>query len=78
MKKTYLNHFHKEHGGYMVDFSGWEMPLHYGSQLTEHLEVRSNVGIFDVSHMAVFDLTGPKQQEFLSCLLYTSDAADDL
>ena len=69
MKKTYLNHFHKEHGGYMVDFSGWEMPLHYGSQLTEHLEVRSNVGIFDVSHMAVFDLTGPEQQEFLRFLL---------
>ena len=69
MKATYLNSKHKDLGGFMVDFSGWEMPLHYGSQLIEHNEVRTNVGIFDVSHMAVFDLDGEKQEDFLRFLL---------
>ena len=69
MKATYLNSKHKDLGGFMVDFSGWEMPLHYGSQLNEHNEVRTNVGIFDVSHMAVFDLDGKKQEDFLRFLL---------
>ena len=69
MKATYLNSKHKDLGGFMVDFSGWEMPLHYGSQLNEHNEVRTNVGIFDVSHMAVFDLDGEKQEDFLRFLL---------
>jgi aminomethyltransferase len=69
MRATYLNSSHKNLGGYMVDFSGWEMPLHYGSQLNEHNEVRTNVGVFDVSHMAVFDLDGEKQEDFLRFLL---------
>jgi aminomethyltransferase len=69
MKKTYLNKFHAINGGNLVDFSGWEMPINYGSQINEHNEVRSNVGIFDVSHMAVFDFTGANQVEFLRELL---------
>ena len=42
----------------MVDFSGWNMPINYGSQINEHKIVRSSAGIFDVSHMTVFDLFG--------------------
>ena len=69
MKKTYLNEFHVNNGGQMVDFVGWEMPVNYGSQISEHKEVRENVGIFDVSHMAVFDFAGSRQVEFLEHLL---------
>jgi aminomethyltransferase len=53
----------------LVDFAGWEMPLHYGSQVAEHHQVRRNVGIFDVSHMAVIDLKGEKVRPFLRFLL---------
>ena len=69
MKKTYLNEFHSAHNGNLVDFSGWEMPINYGSQINEHNEVRANVGVFDVSHMAVFDFLGDNQVEFLRKLL---------
>lgn len=69
MKKTYLNEFHAENNGNLVDFSGWEMPINYGSQINEHNEVRANVGIFDVSHMAVFDFYGDNQIEFLRQLI---------
>ena len=48
----------------MVDFSGWEMPINYGSQINEHNTVREGVGLFDVSHMAVFDFVGDNQKEF--------------
>jgi len=53
----------------MVDFGGWDMPLHYGSQIDEHHAVRTEAGIFDVSHMTVVDLRGPRTREFLSHLL---------
>ena len=42
----------------IVDFGGWDMPLHYGSQLEEHHAVRSAAGVFDVSHMTIVDLAG--------------------
>ena len=54
MNKTFLHDFHLKNNAKMVNFSGWEMPLNYGSQLNEHLKVRENVGMFDVSHMTVF------------------------
>jgi len=53
----------------MVDFGGWEMPIHYGSQLDEHLWVRASAGMFDVSHMTVIDLVGPDVKPFLRKLL---------
>ena len=53
----------------MVDFAGWHMPVNYGSQINEHNLVRSDVGIFDVSHMAVFDFHGKNQTNFLQHLL---------
>ena len=49
----------------MVDFGGWEMPLHYGSQIGEHHRVRSDAGVFDVSHMLALDILGPDSQAFL-------------
>ena len=66
---TALYDKHLQAGARMVDYSGWEMPLHYGSQLEEHLTVRQAAGIFDVSHMLVTDIRGPQAQRFLRKLL---------
>ena len=65
MQQTPLHDRHVALGAKMVDFSGWEMPLHYGSQLKEHHAVRTCCGLFDVSHMGVVDLTGAGCQELL-------------
>ncbi len=69
MKKTILNSFHQELKGSMVDFFGWELPIHYGSQLEEHKSVRENCGVFDVSHMTVVDILGAGGRTFLRYLL---------
>jgi len=53
----------------MVEFAGWDMPLHYGSQIEEHHSVRSAAGMFDVSHMTVLDLEGMGARGFLRHLL---------
>ncbi len=53
----------------MVDFGGWDMPVHYGSQIEEHHAVRRSAGVFDVSHMCVIDLHGARTAEFLRGLL---------
>ena len=58
MKTTPLNATHRAAGARMVDFGGWDMPLHYGSQLDEHHAVRRDAGMFDVSHMRVVDMEG--------------------
>jgi aminomethyltransferase len=58
LKRTPLFETHVESGGKMVPFGGWEMPLHYGSQIEEHLATRSSAGIFDVSHMGQVSVTG--------------------
>jgi len=60
---------HQACGARMVDFHGWMMPLHYGSQLDEHHTVRSDAGMFDVSHMTIVDLHGVRTREFLRYLL---------
>jgi aminomethyltransferase len=67
--KTPLYHTHVGLGAKIVDFGGWDMPLHYGSQLEEHHSVRRDAGMFDVSHMGVVDLTGARVREFLKFLL---------
>ena len=67
--KTPLHDLHVEQGAKIVDFGGWDMPLHYGSQIEEHHAVRRDAGMFDVSHMAVVDLTGGRVREFLRVLL---------
>lgn len=69
MRRTALYQAHVAAGARMVDFSGWEMPIHYGSQIDEHHQVRNDAGMFDVSHMTVVDIRGPQTREFLSHLL---------
>jgi aminomethyltransferase len=67
--KTPLYDSHVAHGAKIVDFGGWDMPLHYGSQIEEHHAVRRDAGMFDVSHMCVIDLTGGRVRDFLKILL---------
>jgi aminomethyltransferase len=69
LKTTPLNTAHHARGAKMVDFAGWEMPLHYGSQIEEHHCVRRDAGMFDVSHMLGLDLRGPQARDFLRRLL---------
>ena len=64
LKRTFLYQAHLDHGGKLVDFSGWSLPIHYGSQIREHLAVRHGVGIFDVSHMTIIDCKGPMVRDF--------------
>ena len=68
-QRTPLFQAHVDCGAKMVDFAGWEMPIHYGSQLKEHEIVRSDAGMFDVSHMTVVDLTGADAKAYLQKLL---------
>ena len=69
MKQTVLNAAHRKAGAKMVDFGGWEMPINYGSQIEEHHAVRQAVGMFDVSHMTVIDVSGPEALTYLYQLL---------
>ena len=68
-KRTPLFDQHVAAGARIVDFGGWDMPLHYGSQKEEHHAVRENAGVFDVSHMTIVDLAGDKARDFLRHLL---------
>jgi len=58
--KTVLHAKHLEAGAKMVDFYGWEMPINYGSQIEEHHAVRTDAGMFDVSHMTIVDVQGTR------------------
>ncbi|KTC86981.1 glycine cleavage system aminomethyltransferase GcvT [Legionella brunensis] len=69
LAKTPLHATHVVLGAKMVDFHGWDMPLHYGSQLDEHNQVRQHAGMFDVSHMTVVDILGAGGRQFLRKLL---------
>ncbi len=68
-RHTPLHARHQALGATLVDFAGWAMPLHYGSQVEEHLAVRRSAGVFDVSHMSCVDLAGAGAGEFLLHLL---------
>ena len=68
-QRTPLYDLHLALGAKMVDFGGWDMPLHYGSQVEEHHEVRRDCGVFDVSHMTVIDITGLQAKQWLQYLL---------
>ena len=72
--KTALFATHQSMGGKLVDFGGWDMPLHYGSQIEEHNHVRQTTGMFDVSHMTVVDVKGKEAKAYLQYLL-TNDVA---
>jgi aminomethyltransferase len=69
LKTTPLHAFHRRHGGRMVDFAGWDMPVQYKSILEEHKAVRQRVGLFDVSHMGEAEVKGPEALEFLQHLV---------
>ena len=66
---TPLYALHLALGARIVDFGGWDMPLHYGSQIAEHHAVRRAAGVFDVSHMGIVDLRGAGVRPFLERLL---------
>jgi len=67
---TPLNDWHRAHGGKMVDFAGWDMPLQYSRGiLAEHLAVRKHGGLFDVSHMGRLRITGDERLAFLQRVL---------
>jgi len=68
-KRTPLYESHLALGARMVDFGGWDMPVHYGSQIDEHHAVRRDAGMFDVSHMTVVDLRGARTRALLLELL---------
>ena len=69
IKTTPFHQAHKDAGAKLVDFAGWELPIHYGSQIAEHEAVRTDAGMFDVSHMLVTDVAGEKAKEFFRKLL---------
>jgi glycine hydroxymethyltransferase len=65
LKKTALNQVHRDLGGRMVPFAGWEMPVQYTGIFEEHLATRNAAGLFDVSHMGVYDVRGADAASFL-------------
>jgi len=69
LKETALHPEHSRLGAKLVDFAGWDMPIHYGSQLEEHHAVRAGCGMFDVAHMSAIDLHGARTREFLRTLV---------
>ncbi|MEA2063226.1 MAG: glycine cleavage system aminomethyltransferase GcvT [Gemmatimonadota bacterium] len=75
LKKTPLHKPHLEAGGRMVPFAGWEMPVSYGSITGEHQAVRTGAGLFDVSHMGRFRLSGPRAGQTLDYLVTGSATA---
>jgi aminomethyltransferase len=67
LKRTPLYDVHRALGGKMVPYAGYEMPVQYpGGILAEHQTVRKSVGVFDVSHMGEFEITGPDRNAFVN------------
>ena len=75
MQKTALYDSHVKCGGKMVEFAGWQLPIHYGSLVDEHIAVRKQSGMFDVSHMTIVDVSGSQAKDFLQQLLANDVAA---
>ena len=65
IKKTALNETHRKMGAKMVPFAGWDMPVWYSGVVEEHLTTRQAAGLFDVSHMGVYQAEGPDAPLFL-------------
>ena len=68
-KQTPFYKSHQQAGAKIVDFGGWDMPLHYGSQMDEHHVVRQDAGMFDVSHMTTVEVIGKDAKAYLQRLL---------
>lgn len=75
MPQTPLHATHEKLGASFTDFGGWEMPLKYGSELEEHRAVRTDVGIFDLSHMGEITVQGPDAAAFLDYALISNFSA---
>lgn len=69
LSRTPLADWHQAHGGRMVDFAGWSMPVQYGSIVEEHNATRTAVGLFDVSHMGRLTVTGDGAAAWLDGLM---------
>ena len=65
LKRTQLYDWHRAHTKHIVPFAGWEMPVWYTGVLDEHNAIRKAAGLFDVSHMGVFEASGPHAEAFL-------------
>ena len=74
LSKTPLHDWHVAHGGRMVDFAGWSMPVQYSSIVAEHEATRKAVGLFDISHMGRILFDGPEVAPFLDGLMTRSVA----
>ena len=80
LKKTPLNNAHRQLGGRMVDFGGWDMPVQYpAGTIEEHLRTRTHAGLFDVSHMGEIDVRGrdaiPFVNRITSTIYWSIDSA---
>ena len=76
LRRTPLHDWHRQNGGRMVDFAGWEMPVQYRSGIVaEHLATRRNAGLFDVSHMGRFRFRGPGAETALGRVLTNDPTA---
>src|SRR5438105_12130423 len=65
LQRTPLHDRHVELGARMVPFAGWEMPVQYEGVIPEHRAVRTDAGVFDVSHMGELEVEGPRARELL-------------
>jgi len=68
LQRTALYDTHVAAGAKLIPFAGWEMPVWYSSVTDEHIATRNAAGLFDVSHMGVFEASGPSAQAFLDCV----------
>ncbi|HXT21554.1 MAG TPA: glycine cleavage system aminomethyltransferase GcvT, partial [Thermoanaerobaculia bacterium] len=68
LRRTPLYECHREAGGKLVPFAGWEMPVQYAGVIEEHRAVRQAAGLFDVSHMGQIAVRGPGAERFLDRL----------
>jgi len=75
IKRTPLFNLHEELGARMVPFAGWEMPVRYDSVMEEHNTVRDKAGLFDVTHMGVFQVEGPDAMAFLDSVVSNAISA---
>src|SRR5437763_7637958 len=69
LKRTSLHGRHEAAGARLVPFAGWEMPVQYSGVREEHLAVRRDAGVFDVSHMGQVETRGPQALQFLQRVL---------
>src|SRR5215467_11308454 len=69
LKRTCLFPAHQKHGGKLIEFGGWEMPVQYTSITDEHLVVRKAAGLFDIAHMGEVSVLGKAAEQFLNYVL---------